>query len=38
MDRDNDYELTFKEFVEGCKDDPTIKQISRGLPSLYGPV
>ena len=35
MGRDNDYELTFKEFVEGYKQDRTIKQISQALPPLY---
>ena len=29
MDRDKDAKLTFEEFVEGSKQDPTIVQVSK---------
>jgi neuronal calcium sensor 1 len=29
MDRDKDAKLTYDEFVEGSKQDPTIVQVSR---------
>jgi hypothetical protein len=33
MDRDKDAKLTYDEFVEGSKQDPTIVQVSsQGLP------
>lgn len=32
MDRDKDAKLTYDEFVEGSKQDPTIVQVCRCLP------
>jgi len=34
MDRDKDAKLTFEEFVEGSKQDPTIVQVSEPRPIL----
>jgi hypothetical protein len=33
MDRDKDYKLTYQEFVEGSKQDPTIVQVSATVSS-----
>lgn len=35
MDRDKDAKLTFDEFVEGSKQDPTIVQVRTALPSPH---
>ena len=35
MDRDKDAKLTFDEFVEGSKQDPTIVQVRATDPSLH---
>ena len=34
MDKDKDTKLTFDEFVEGSKQDPTIVQVSHSLSRL----
>lgn len=36
MDRDKDAKLTYDEFVEGSKQDPTIVQVSTMIATLFG--
>lgn len=36
MDRDKDSKLTYDEFVEGSKQDPTIVQVSISPPYIQG--